>query len=305
MIRASAPGKLNIYFAVGPLRPDGYHSVASVYQALNLSEVVSVEPSDKWEVEITGNFSADQKKMIPSAEQNLVVKAAMALAKAAGISNPQPMKYLIQKQIPVAGGMAGGSADAAASLLATNEAWCLGLDTNALHEIAADLGADVPFSLFGTTAIGTGTGTQLRSIESVNLNWVMVQSDSTLRTPVVFEKLDEIRRARGEDPASIAEPTISQSLLHALTQGPAEVAEHMRNDLHEAALSLIPQLGELESLGERLGALRSMISGSGPTFEMLAADQDSAVKLASDLRQRGHRAVACHGPVSGARLLES
>jgi 4-diphosphocytidyl-2-C-methyl-D-erythritol kinase len=305
MSRASAPGKLNIYFAVGPLRADGYHSVASVYQALNLLEVVSVTPSAKWEVETLGDLTAAQKALIPDPEQNLVVKAAQALAQSVGLTNPQPMAFQIQKQGPVAGGMGGGSADAAAALVALNDAWCLGLEKAVLMEIAAGLGADVPFSLFGNTALGTGTGTDLSEMHSANLNWVMVLSETTLSTPVVFQKLDELRSARGEDPTANPEPTIPQQLVDALTSGPTEVAKQMHNDLHLPALELLPALRELEKLGDRLGALRTMVSGSGPTMAMLAKDSDSAVKLSSDLRQRGHRAIACHGPMPGATLLEN
>ena len=304
MSRASAPGKLNIYFAVGPLRADGYHSVASVYQALNLLEVVSVTPSSKWEVETLGDLTAAQKALIPEPEQNLVVKAAQALAQSVGLTNPHPMAFQIQKQVPVAGGMGGGSADAAAALVALNDAWCLGLEKAALIEIAARLGADVPFSLFGNTALGTGTGTDLAEMKSTNLNWVMVLSESTLSTPVVFQKLDELRSARGEDPTALPESRIPQQLIDALISGASEVAKQMHNDLHQPALELLPGLREIEKLGERLGALRTMVSGSGPTMAMLAKDSDSAVKLSSDLRQRGHRAIACHGPVPGATLLE-
>lgn len=304
MIRASAPGKLNIYFAVGPLRPDGYHSVASVYQALNLLEVVSVETSRTWEVQTLGDLSEKQMGLIPPAEENLVVRAAKALAAKVGISNPQPMKFQIQKQVPIAGGMGGGSADAAAALIALNESWCLGLERPALMEISAGLGADVPFSLLGNTALGVGTGTELTHVESTTLHWVMVRSDSTLSTPVVFKKLDEIRLTAGHDPKTFAEPHVSEELLRALTTGPSEVAVHMRNDLHEAALELLPELREVERLGEKLGALRSMVSGSGPTVAMLASDSEAAVHLASDLRQRGYKAIACHGPVPGALVLE-
>lgn len=303
MVRASSPGKLNIFFAVGPLRPDGYHTVASVYQALNLLEVVSVERSETWEVETLGDLSAKQKAMIPVAKNNLVVKAAYALAAKAGISNPQPMKFQIQKQVPIAGGMGGGSADAAAALVSLNEAWCLGLSLDDLLEIAATLGADVPFSLLGGTALGTGTGTDLTPLSSISLNWVMVLSESILSTPVVFQKLDELRQARGENPTEHPEPQVSNALLTALATDATSVALHMANDLHEPALELLPELRNLESLGERLGALRSMVSGSGPTFAMLTSDPEAAVRLASDLRQRGHRAIACHGPVPGAALL--
>lgn len=303
MTRASAPGKLNIYFAVGPLRSDGYHDVASVYQALNLMEVVSVVPGENWKVETSGNLSDQQRRQIPTGEENLVVRAAIALARKAGISNPQTMHFQIQKQVPVAGGMGGGSADAAAALLALNESWCLGFSPKQLQEVASQIGADVPFSLQGETAVGLGTGTELTKVPSVELNWVMVVNDSTLSTPAVFKKLDELRKRNGIDPSEVNLPLVPEAVLSALTQSAEEVAKTMHNDLHVPAMELLPELRHLCDLGERLGALRTMVSGSGPTIAMLAKDK-SATKLASDLRQRGFNAIACHGPVNGAKLLE-
>lgn len=304
MTRASAPGKLNIYFAVGPLRANGYHDVASVYQALNLLEIVSVSPGENWKVETSGNLSDQQRSQIPTGEENLVVRAAIALARKAGFSNPQTMHFQIQKQVPVAGGMGGGSADAAAALLALNDSWCLGFTSKQLQEVAAQIGADVPFSLQGETAVGLGTGTELTTITSVDLNWVMVLSDSTLSTPAVFKKLDELRKKNGINPGEVDIPLVPESVFAALTESPEEVAKQMHNDLHEPAMELLPELRQLSDLGERLGALRTMVSGSGPTVAMLATDESAAIKLASDLRQRGFNAIACHGPVSGATLLD-
>lgn len=305
MTSYTAPGKLNLFFQVGPLRQNGYHDVASVYQAVNLLDMVNVVESNTWEVNTTGSLSSEQLSEIPSDERNLVVKTAIALAQLAGISNPRSMRFDIRKRIPVAGGMAGGSADAAASLLAVNDAWCLGLEKEKLFEVAANLGADVPFSLLGGTAIGIGTGTELTPVESVELNWVIAISNGTLSTPAVFRKLDSMRKELGQDPSQVAEPKVSEELIAALKLGAPEVAKYLHNDLEAPAIALNPELTKTIDLGLRLGALRAIVSGSGPTIAMLCSEQEAAVKLASDLRQRGINAIACHGPVAGATALEN
>ena len=162
MIWASAQGKVNLYFQVGDLQPDGYHPVVSLYQALDLQERVGVEPSGAWEVRVVSDLP--NLGEIPLDESNLVVKAAKTLAKFAGIENPQPMQFEIQKQVPVAGGMAGGSADAAAALVALNEAWGLGLDQAELMKVGGGIGADVPFAILGGTALGSDTGIELAEL---------------------------------------------------------------------------------------------------------------------------------------------
>lgn len=305
MTSYTAPGKINVFFQVGSLQSNGYHDVASLYQAVNLLEVVTVSESKTWEVSTTGSLSAEQLAEIPTDERNLVVKAALALAEVAGISNPKPMRFDIRKRIPVAGGMAGGSADAAAALIAINDSWCLGLAKERIFEVGSGLGADVPFSLLGGSAIGTGTGTDLLSVESVQLNWVIAISPGTLSTPAVFHKLDSMRVEMGEDPTQLREPRVPDELLASLKIGATEVAKYMHNDLESAAIQLAPELTKTIDLGIRLGALRAMVSGSGPTIAMLCSDQEAAVRLASDLRQRGLNAIACHGPVAGATILEN
>jgi 4-diphosphocytidyl-2-C-methyl-D-erythritol kinase len=300
----SAPGKLNLYFSVGSLLENGYHQVASLYQAVNILELVSVVKSDSWEVFHTGSLSVEQLSQIPNDSRNLVVKAAQALAKRVEIENPQPLRFSIRKRVPVAGGMAGGSADAAAALLAVNEAWCLGLEKADLIAVAAELGADVPFALVGGTAIGLGTGTELTQVNSQTLSWVVVLSDQTLSTPEVFNKLDQLRIQLGQNISELAVPEVPIELVTALSITPTEVAKYLHNDLESAAVALLPELQTTLELGMRLGALRTMVSGSGPTVAMLCEHQDAAVKLASDLRQRGQNAFACSGPVSGAALLE-
>ena len=303
-VRVSAPGKINVSLRVGPLRPDGYHAVASVYLAVSLVEEVQATVTEK--PGITVAVSSDGALNVPVGEiplgpDNLAVRAAQALAAYAG--HPTGVHLHITKRVPVAGGMGGGSADAAAALVACDALWGTRLSREELAAIAAGLGADVPFSLLGGTAVGLGVGDRLTpAISKTPLHWVLVASSSGLSTPAVYGALDDLR---GETSAHVEEPgEVDPAILAAMRSGNArELAAVMSNDLQAAALQLAPQLQELLTTGERLGALAGMVSGSGPTVAFLAEDADAAAKLEAALRSEGHRALAVEGPVPGARLL--
>ena len=303
-VTASAPGKINIFFKVGALQENGYHDVLSVYQALDIRESVSVVPNHEWQVTVSGELSAEQIAAVPTGEDNLVVRAAKVIADLAGLGEPQPVKFEITKNVPVDGGMGGGSADAAAALLAVDELWCTGVDGQALIHSAADLGADIPFALLGGTAIGVGKGDDLEPIEGVKkLHWVLVPMDAGLSTPRVYAKLDEIRRARGEDPTLVAAPVVPAELVDALKFGDApEVAKHLHNDLQEAAVALMPELSITMHDGLAAGALAAMVSGSGPTVAMLAESEAAAESLANHLAFEGYIAIPTFGPAKGTLM---
>jgi 4-diphosphocytidyl-2-C-methyl-D-erythritol kinase len=303
-VTASAPGKINIFFAVGPLGADGFHDVFSIYQALDLREEISVTAASEWSVEVSGQLSAEQLSAVPTGEENLVVRAAKVVAAAAEIQQPHPVKFEITKNVPVAGGMGGGSADAAAALMAVDELWCTGLEGDALLKAAAELGADVPFALLGGTAIGTGKGHELVALDSVKrLHWVLVANQKGLSTPSVYKRLDELRSARGQDPTNVPTPTAPKELLAALLSGePMLVAPLLHNDLQEAALDLMPELSETIANGLAAGALAAMVSGSGPTIALLAQDSAAASDIASRLAAQGHTALATFGPAAGTIL---
>ena len=303
-VSVSAPGKINIFFAVGSLKPDQYHDVVSVYQALNLREVLTVSPSTEWSVNVTGHLSAEQLASVPTGAENLVVKAALAIAELADIENAHPVHFEITKNVPVAGGMGGGSADAAAALMAVDELWCTGVAGERLLTAAASLGADIPFALLGGTAIGTGNGQDLRSIQGVQrLHWVLVANDSGLSTPKVYQRLDQLRAERGEDPTRVGVPSVPQELLEALTTGdPIKVAPHLHNDLQEAAVDLMPELADTMAQGLAAGAIAAMVSGSGPTIALLAQDAAAATKIANQLAIQGHIAIPTFGPAAGTIL---
>ena len=174
-VSASAPGKTNLFFAVGPLLADGFHDVASVYLALDLREEVTVSTAEAWSVNVSGNISAEQIAAVPTGEDNLVVRAAKHVAELAGVS-AQATAFAIDKHVPVAGGMGGGSADAAAALVAVNALWQTGVDAQLAN--CVELGADIPFALAGGIAVGLGRGEVLTQIDSVPaIHLVLVTSD--------------------------------------------------------------------------------------------------------------------------------
>jgi 4-diphosphocytidyl-2-C-methyl-D-erythritol kinase len=302
---ATAQGKINLYFQVGSLLEDGYHEVASVYQAVSLAERVAVTSASEWGVSVTGSIAATQLAEVPQGPENLVIRAAFSLARRVGFEEASPIRFEIDKRVPVAGGMGGGSADAAAALVAVNELWCLGLDSTELAEIAAELGADVPFALAGGTALGTGTGTELRPVNSAQLHWVLITGTEGLSTPSVYAELDRLRVEAGEPVTERAEAAVPEQLLEALASGDLDViSELIHNDLEPAAISLRPELAQKISLAESLGGLRAMVSGSGPTVLCLARSLEHATELAEALSARGERAVAVHSSSRGAQLAD-
>ena len=304
VIVASAPGKINLFFAVGPLRKDGYHQVASVYQAMDLREFVVANAADDWRVTVTGSLPKAQLDGVPTDKSNLVVEAAWFVAAEAAIEQPQPTGFAIQKHVPVAGGMGGGSADAAAAVIATNTLWQTSLSVEKLIAKAGSLGADIPFSMLGETAIGTGIGDKLESLPNLpKLHWVLVANEFGLSTPKVFAKLDELRAARGVDPSKAPKAKVSDELLAALKAGdPHSLAPLLHNDLQEAALALRPELANLLKMGTDAGALAAIVSGSGPTIALLAANAAEAHAIALRMRVYSSNAIATSGPAAGARI---
>ena len=303
---ATAFGKINLFFKVGPLREDGYHQVASIYQSVNLAETVVAELASDWEVAVTGNIGEEHLAAVPTNRNNLVVVAAKAAGKALKFKTVPRLSFTIHKNVPVAGGMGGGSADAAAAMLAAQSAWGRDLDFAPLYQCAPQIGADVPFSLMGGAAIGLGTGHELSPVaQKAQLHWVLVPNDFGLSTPKVFAELDRLRAARGEDPAQIADAKPDDLLLIALSQGASaqEIAPLLHNDLEEAAVSLRPELQGILNLADTVFALRAMVSGSGPTVAMLARDANDAIAIASRLRTYGQQAIITSSPAGPAQLV--
>lgn len=292
-----APSKVNLHLGVGDLRPDGYHELTTVFQALSLADDLELAPSASLTVRVSGEGAAQ----VPTDRTNLVWKAAVRLAHLAG--RAPLVEIAIAKGIPVAGGMAGGSADAAAALVGLNELWDLGMGRDELAQVAAELGSDVPFALHGGTAIGTGRGERLLPVLSRStFHWVLALAKEGLSTPSVFRELDRLR-AEG-DPPRLGDP---QKLMQALAAGdPRTLAPLLGNDLQAAALSLKPELRRTLRAGVGAGALAGLVSGSGPTCAFLCESEEAAVAVAAELAGAGVcRSVrTANGPVPGARILD-
>ena len=299
-VHVRAPGKVNLFLRVGDVQSDGYHDVATAYQAVSLYEDVRAWPDDEFSVVFNGSIDTSG---LPADASNLAIRAAKLLARTAGV--PGGVHLEIDKHVPIAGGMGGGSADAAATLVACDAMWGTTLSKEELHALAAKLGADVPFALTGGTAIGTGRGDRLSpALATGSFHWVLAVAEFGLSTPGVYRELDR-RRTEGPRLTAVeAPPTVDASVLQALRAGdPRRLADALHNDLQPAALGLAPGLGGILELGESHGALAGLVSGSGPTVAFLADDADSALELQIALSAARLNAVHVHGPVHGARIM--
>jgi len=295
-VTARVPAKVNLELMVGPVRPDGFHHLATVFQAVGLHDDISVETADDWGVTVNGPYA----DLVPADGTNLAIRAARLLAREAGID--VPVHITIDKDIPVAAGMAGGSADAAGALLACDALWGVWSSRTALEALAAELGSDVPFALLGGTAMGSGRGDQLAPVLGRGrYTWVLALSDTGLSTPQVYAECDRLRAG-----VRVPEPRPSASMMTALRSGDARsLGQALSNDLQPAALSLQPRLEEVLRIGMDNGALGGVVSGSGPTIAFLVSDTERSLDLAVALAASGaapavKRAV---GPVRGAHII--
>jgi len=296
---ARAPAKVNVHLGVGPLRPDGFHELRTVYLAVSLFDTVTVRPGEGLSVSVTGVDAG----LVPTDGRNLVWRAAELLARHAGVRAGAAIE--IAKSIPAAAGLAGGSADAAAALVALDGLWGTGAARTDLDRLAGELGSDVPFSLAGGVALGSGRGEQVSPVLArTPTHWVLGIAGDGLSTPAVYAELDRLRAA-GAVPVGDPMPS-ADAVLTALRDGtPSALAQALANDLQAPALALRPELGRALRAATAAGALGALVSGSGPTVAALARDEDQAVRLAAELAGLGiFRTVrAVHGPVPGARLV--
>lgn len=292
-----APAKLNLQLRVGRLRPDGFHELTTVYQAVGLFDEVDAEPADSLTVTVTGEGAG----AVPADSTNLAAQAAAVLAAQTG--RAPAVALTLRKSIPVSGGCAGGSADAAAALVACDALWDTGLSKDGLAALAARLGSDVPFALHGGTALGTGRGERLTPVLARGaFSWVLALAEGGLSTPEVYR---ELGRQRQQGPVGVVNDP--GDVLAALRAGdPVTLGRALSNDLQPAAVALAPGLRPLLQVGRDLGALGCVVSGSGPTVAMLVRDDEQAETLAGSLEQlRVCRAVrTASGPVPGARVVE-
>ena len=296
-----APAKINLGLSVGPLREDGFHELATVYMALDLHDTVRVTARDDDQVTVTVQADAregDEAVAVPVGPDNLAVRAVELLRGAAGFTGG--VDLAIRKVIPVAGGMAGGSADAAAALVGANHVWGLGWERDALADLAADLGSDVPFLLHGGVGIGTGRGEKISPVLSRGrYGFLVVVAREGLSTPSVYAEFDRLE----PDPEA---PHVAPELMAALRGHDTErLGEHLANDLEPAALSLRPELDRVLQIGLDAGALAGIVSGSGPTCVFLIEDDADAAMLSAALWASPGCADVIHtqGPAAGARVI--
>ncbi len=297
-VTVRVPAKVNLELLVGARRDDGFHRLSTIFHAVNLFDEVTVSSAPQWGIAVSG----PQSFGVPVDGTNLAARAAQRLAEAGGIA--EPVHITIRKDIPVAGGMAGGSADAAATLVACDQLWGTGLTRSELEEIAAGLGSDVPFLLGGGTAMGSGRGEVLAPVLARgSYHWVFALSEGGLSTPAVYAECDRLRGER-----EVPDPSPSPVMMTALRSGDARaLGAALTNDLQAAAISLMPALGDVLDAGLEFGALGGVVCGSGPTIAFIAESNEAALDLAVSLTASGavqdvRRAT---GPAHGAHVISA
>ncbi len=303
-VTVRVPAKINLQLAVGPLRPDGYHGLVTVFHAIGLFDMVTVAAAATDSVTVTGEGAGQ----VPADGDNLALRAVRALRAVVAAQAAPAVAVTINKRIPVAAGLAGGSADAAAALVACNELWRAGLSQRELSEVAAGVGSDVAFAVLGGTAVGRGRGERLTPalMPAARYHWVLAFADGTLATPEVYGALDRLRAANG-GAGKVAEPELSTELMAALRAGDLErLGRSLSNDLQAPAISLFPALRKTLDVGREFGALGALVSGSGPTCLFLARDARQATDLAVALSGADvcRTVTRASGPVPGATVIE-
>ncbi len=303
---ARAPAKINLALHVGPTRADGFHELATVYQAVDVYDEVRATRRDDGRVSVQTLDRAGVAPVVGVGDDvhHLAVRAAQTLRRRCDVRSGADLQ--VRKDIPVAAGLAGGSADAAATLVACNALWELGLDGRALLDVAAGIGSDVPFALVGATALGTGRGERVEPlVEVARSTWVLVTSSPGLSTPAVYARADAMRAGQTQ-PA----PRVADELLAAVRSGDAgRLAAGLHNDLQPAAIELRPGLADVLAAGAAAGATAGLISGSGPTVLLLVRDDSHAAAVAATVAPVARAALGeaalrtAHGPVPGAALV--
>ena len=302
-VTVRVPGKVNLQLSVGPKRSDGFHEIATVFQAVSLFDDVKVTRTDQMDRDqrFSIEIKADHPHGIPTDRSNLAYLAADLMYKKFNLDDA--LDISINKNIPVAGGMAGGSANAAGVIVALDSLFSLGLSRTEMEEIGSEIGSDVPFSIAGGTAIGTGRGEQLTpALARGSYSWVFALSSNGLSTPAIYGECDRLREGM-----EISSPQVSESLMHALRSADAKaLGKALQNDLQPAACSIRPALRLILDVGMDYGALGGIVSGSGPTVAFLAEDEDHALDLVVALTSSGvvGNVVRASGPVVGATVID-
>ena len=295
-VEVQVPAKVNLQLSVGPKESDGYHQVVTVFQAVSLYDRIKISAGEEFNISVSGDYIHG----VPLDQSNLVHKAVQLMAQK--FDTDSKLNVEIDKSIPVAGGMAGGSADAAGTLLAIDHIYGLGLSKDELSDVAKKLGSDVPFMLHGGTAVGRGHGDEITpALSRGNYHWVIAVSSAGLSTPAVYGECDRLRTG-----LDIKAPSLNEELLQALLSGDAvRVGKSLSNDLQPAACYIRPALRLILDMGQEYGALGGIVSGSGPSVAFLVADEDHSLDLAVALTSSGvvGSVARAEGPVHGAKVI--
>ena len=298
-VTVRVPAKVNLQLSVGPRESDGYHNLVSVFQAVSIFDEVTLTKSHAGSG-VTISITGEQTHGVPEDDSNLAVKAAKLIGEKFDLDVDVHIE--VKKSIPVAGGMAGGSADAAGTLVAMDALYRLDATREELLALGAELGSDVPFMISGGTAVGTGRGDQLTAaLSRGTYHWVFALSTVGLSTPSVYAECDRMRAE-----FEVAAPKVSDTLMQSLLAGDAEaVGKSLHNDLQAPACSLRPALSLVLEVGRDYGALGALVSGSGPTVAFLVTDEEAGLDLAVALTASGvvGSVARATGPVHGARVI--
>ena len=298
-VTVRVPAKVNLQLSVGPREANGYHNLVSVFQAVSIFDEVTLTKSHSGSG-VTISITGEQTHGVPEDDSNLAVKAAKLIGEKFDFEVDVHIE--VKKSIPVAGGMAGGSADAAGTLVAMDALYRLEITREELFALGAELGSDVPFMISGGTAVGTGRGDQLTAaLSRGTYHWVFALSTVGLSTPSVYAECDRMRAE-----FEVAAPKVSDTLMQSLLAGDAEaVGKSLHNDLQAPACSLRPALSLVLEVGRDYGALGALVSGSGPTVAFLVTDEEAGLDLAVALTASGvvGSVARATGPVHGARVI--
>ena len=298
-VTVRVPAKVNLHLSVGPREANGYHNLVSVFQAVSIFDEVTLTKSHPGSG-VTISITGEQTHGVPEDDSNLAVKAAKLIGEKFDFDVDVHIE--VKKSIPVAGGMAGGSADAAGTLVAMDALYRLEITREELFALGAELGSDVPFMISGGTAVGTGRGDQLTAaLSRGTYHWVFALSTVGLSTPSVYAECDRMRAE-----FEVAAPKVSDTLMQSLLAGDAEaVGKSLHNDLQAPACSLRPALSLVLEVGRDYGALGALVSGSGPTVAFLVTDEEAGLDLAVALTASGvvGSVARATGPVHGARVI--
>lgn len=278
-IRLRTHAKINLFLRVIGRRPDGYHEIESIFHGVSLSDRIHLRPTGGSDINVVMHSDGPRSEEI-ELENNLAYLAARSLLER-GVTGAG-LHIEIDKRIPIAAGLGGGSGNAAGVLIALNELWGAGLGSEDLNAVAASVGSDVPYCLVGGTMLATARGEKLTSLPSpTDLHFVLGISEEPLFTRDVYERWDELGSGPGEGSASMT--------LALGTGDPREVGQLLHNDLEAAAFSLRPELEELKKVISSAGALGAAVTGSGPTLFGLASDAEHARDIAAKIEDRFDR----------------